>query len=111
MLVLFLIAYSFKLCIAILVLDNVCKHFKVNDYSFNKLYQNDINVNEYYSIYIGVKIPFNFIREIYKNRDDKFTQYTCLVPRFMFENDISDYISYSVLSWFIKYKEICFNNY
>jgi len=81
---------------------NVSKRFKVNDFTLNKLHgkeeDEEENINEIYSIYIGVKIPLNFIQEIYRSRDYKYAQYTCLVPRFMYENNIPNYISYSELS-------------
>ncbi len=51
-----------------------------------------------YDIYIGVKIPLAFIRKVYKHYElKKFSQYTVLVPFFLFKKGYQEYFEYAKL--------------
>lgn len=65
---------------------NVCKHDTVLDYSLNGKPESTQD------FYIGVKIPLNFAKKIYHLKGDaKYTQYSLLVPYFMFSNGIENF--------------------
>lgn len=69
---------------------NVCKHDTVFDYSMRN---KPINKND---IYVGVKIPLTFARKIYMlGGDYKYTQFSLLVPYFLFSIGNENFFQYS----------------
>jgi hypothetical protein len=71
---------------------NVCKYFKVNDYTLIE------KLDDKQDYYIGVKIRLAFAKKIYKEiGEGKFTQYSLLVPYFMYLKGLDDYLQYTEL--------------
>lgn len=71
---------------------NVCKHDTVFDYSLNDKPESKQD------FYIGIKVPLSFARMIYaKGGDYKFTQYSLLVPYFLYSIGHKDFFQYRSL--------------
>ncbi len=69
---------------------NVCENDTVFDYT---LFENPENRQDYY---IGIRIPLNFAREIYKLKTEgSYSQYPLLVAYFMMVYKIDGYIQYT----------------
>lgn len=73
---------------------NVNKSGKICDYTFRDLEMQYEIPN--YQIYYGVKIPDTFVRRVYYTLGDaRYTQYSVLVPYFLFKNDYPRYLNYT----------------
>lgn len=71
---------------------NVCKNDRVVDYSLLS------KTTNWQDVYIGVMIPLSFARMIYfKKEDYKHSQYSLLVPYYLYKTENSDYLQYAEL--------------
>jgi hypothetical protein len=71
---------------------NVCKNDRVSDYSLSDKPESKQD------FYVGVKIPLTFVRMIYALKGDaKFTQYSLLVPYYLYTKGIVYYTEYAPL--------------
>jgi hypothetical protein len=69
---------------------NVCKWFRVSDYSPNERH------NILFDYYVGVRIPLGFARRIYSEHGDYLNvQDSLLVPYFMSLNGLNGYLDYT----------------
>jgi len=71
---------------------NVCKNDRVSDYSLSDKPESKQD------FYVGVKIPLTFARKIYALIGDaKFTQYSLLVPYYLYNKGIEYFNEYAEL--------------